>query len=309
MPREKQYASNAERQKAHRERKARALRNTSALQHDRQLVSINRPPLRWLGGKWKLASWIIERFPPHITYVEPFCGGGNVLLQKDPSEIEVLNDLNSDVINFFDVLRTGPEALIRAVHLTPFSREVHARSFAASADPIERALRFYVRCWQSFQPGSDGRNSGWRWQKTNNRGKSVVSDWTNVDHLWAVAERLKMVQLEHDDALTVIQRYDTPDTLFYVDPPYVIDTRSSSNPTLYKHEMNDNDHVRLANLLNSIQGMAILSGYTHPMYDELYKGWCSTTKTSTTNAGGQSLEVLWLSPKAVDVARLPLFAL
>src|SRR5258706_11196911 len=122
-------------------------------------IRIGHPPLRWLGGKWKLGNWIIDQFPPHVTYVEPFAGGASVLFQKTPSEIEVINDINGDIVNFFDILRGQTDDLIRAIWLTPFSRAIHLRSYQSTDDPLERALRFYVRCWQSFQPGSQSRNT------------------------------------------------------------------------------------------------------------------------------------------------------
>ncbi len=287
--------------------KVKAHRQSKAKSNEIPAV-VSNPPLRWLGGKWKLGTWIMDHFPPHVAYVEPFAGGANVLLQKPPSEVEVLNDLNSDIVNFFDMLRTRPEELIRAICFTPYSREIHERAHEPCTDPIERALRFYVCCWQSFQPGSGGHTSSWRVQKQNNRGKSVVSDWNGVDHLWDVAARLKLVQVENRDAFEIIKRYDTPTTLFYVDPPYVIETRSDKNTVHYAHEMNHEDHRRLASLLNEIKGMVVLSGYDHPLYGELYEGWRTVRKTSTTNGGGESTEVLWLSPQAVEIGKLPLFA-
>ncbi len=309
MGRPRKYQSQAEKQRAYRQNKSRQFRNAEALLNPRDRIEITRPPLRWLGGKWRVAQWIIDHFPPHETYVEPYGGAANVLLQKTPSEIEIYNDLNSDIVTFFDVLRGAPEKLIRAIQLTPFSREVQLRSWQPSEDPLERALRLYVRCYQSFQPGADGRNSGWRLQKSNRRGKTVVSDWTETDHLWAVAQRLKMVQIEHAEALSVIQHTDGPDVLFYVDPPYVLETRADSHTPLFRHEMNDSDHRDLAAVLRQIQGMAVVSGYPCPLYDVLYQGWSFVEKTASTNAGGSGLERLWLSPHAVDVAKLPLFSL
>jgi DNA adenine methylase len=301
MGRTAQYASNAEKQRAYRKRR-------KVTQPPLRNIKIDHPPLRWLGGKWKLAPWIIEYFPPHVTYVEPFAGGAAVLLHKTPTEIEILNDLNGGIVNFFDVLRQRPDDLIRAIWLTPFSREIHQRAFQPCDDPLERALRFYIRCWQSFQPGNQSsRNSGWRAQKTNNRGKPIVSDWNSVEHLWDVASRLKMVLIENKDALKVINDYDSERTLFYVDPPYLMATRASSHMSLYDHEIDVDYHVLLAERLQRVKGMVIVSGYPHSLYDELYKGWRCLQKTSTTNAGGQSVECLWLNPACTAINALPLF--
>lgn len=300
MPRPRKYSSDAEKQKAYRQR---TKRNDMPLRN----VRIEHPPVRWLGGKWKLGNWIIDHFPPHVTYVEPFAGGAAVLLQKPPVEIEVLNDLNGEIVNFFDVLRGRTDDLIRAIWLTPFSRVVHQRSYQSTDDPLERALRFYVKCWQSFQPGGQSRNTGWRSQKTNNRGKPIVSDWNSVDHLWRVAARLKLVLIENQDALKILSHYDTTNTLFYVDPPYMMESRADSHAPMYEHELNNADHVALAERLQLLKGMVVLSGYPNPLYDELYQGWRCLSKTSTTNAGGRSIECIWLSPRAVELNHLPMF--
>ena len=105
------------------------------------------PPVRYLGSKWQLADWIIAQMPPHNIYVEPFCGGACVFFRKAPSALEVLNDLNHDVINFFDVLRTQLEEFMRQIEFTPWSREEYERSFEPAGDSMERARRFYVRSW------------------------------------------------------------------------------------------------------------------------------------------------------------------
>lgn len=269
---------------------------------------VSRPPVRWLGGKWKLARWITSHFPPHTTYVEPYAGGANILFNKPPSEFEIINDLNSDVVNYFNVLRNRTDELVRAIELTPYSREIQQRSFEPTDDSLEKALRFYIRCYQSFQPGS-GLNSdtSWRFQKSNARGKKVTDEWHSTRHLFEAALRLKMVQIEHGDAVEIIRRFDTGETLFYVDPPYVIDTRSGSNTVIYDHEMSDEQHIELAHILRNCAGMVVLSGYRCDLYDDLYHSWTRLDKTATTNAGGASVESLWLSPRVTAMESLPLW--
>lgn len=111
---------------------------------------ITRPPVRYPGGKWRIGKWIIDKFPPHLTYVEPYCGGASVLFQKQPSYFEVINDLDGSVVNFFRVLRTRPQALIRAIDMTPFAREEYELSFLPCEDELENARRFYVRTRQAW---------------------------------------------------------------------------------------------------------------------------------------------------------------
>ena len=312
MSRPRQYSNNVERQKAYRERKARGLRNASALQSDRQLINVDRPPIRYYGGKWRIASWVIETFPPHTCYVEAFAGGYSVMLQNMPSKFEVMNDLNDDVINFFDMLRAKPEQLIRAIMLTPYAREELRRAWKADLtdDPIEKARRFYIRCWMSYGSGVGKQSTGWRYQigTGDNSRASAIGSWNDTHHLWAVAERLKQVQIEHDDAFKVIRRFDSHETLFYLDPPYVHSTRyHSSDNKGYSHEMEDDAHRRLAEMVKALDGMVIISGYPSALYDELFVGWTCISRESMDVNGKAQTECLWLSPRTIDLNALPLF--
>lgn len=313
MARPKKYQDSAEKQRAYRQRKARQFRNASALLSDPRLLSVDRPALRYYGGKWRLASWIIEQFPAHTCYVEPFAGGASVLIQKPPARFEVMNDLNHDVITFFDMLRARPEQLIRAILLTPYAREElrRARRGEPTDDPIEQARRFYVRCWQSFGSGTGKSSTGWRYQigTGDNSRASAIGSWNDVDHLWLIAERLKYVQIEHDDALKVIERFDSTETLFYLDPPYVHSTRyHNSTDKGYSHEMKDDGHRALADLVSRLKGMCIISGYPSGLYDELFAEWKRITRESMDVNGKAQIECLWLSPKVTALSGLPLFA-
>jgi len=270
-------------------------------------VSISHPALRYTGSKWKIASWIMAQFPPHTAYVEPFCGGAAVLLRKPPSLFEVINDLNREVVNFFEVLRTRPAELVAAIDLTPYAREEHRQAYRKDEtfDPLERARRFYVRSRQSFGTGEARWNTGWRTQHTNNRGKRIVDEWNHTDHLWAVARRLKEVMIECDDALKIFKRFDARETLFYVDPPYLAETRYQTEH--YRHEMDDEDHRRLAETLQGLQGMVVVSGYPSPLYDDLYAGWRTLETSVQTNGKGSRVEKLWISPRIDRIDTLPLF--
>jgi DNA adenine methylase len=307
MPRDRKFATNAERQRAYRERKQRRKRNGLALQITLdQPATMTRPPVRYFGGKWRIAPWIIQHFPPHITYCEPFCGGASVLFRKAPSRFEVINDLNGDVVNFFDMLRARPDDLIHAIELTPYARSEYLRAYDRDGDSLERARRFYIRSRQSFGSGEGKNRTGWRYQANNRRGTSVVGEWDKTDHLWEAARRLKTVQIECDDALQVIERFDTPQTLFYVDPPYLFETRSSKEHR-YTHELTAAEHCQLAYVLKAVQGMVVLSGYDSDLYHDLYPDWHQVSKDTRTNANHEATEYLWLSPSARSLNRLPLF--
>lgn len=259
---------------------------------------ITRPALRYYGGKWRIAPWIISHFPDHFVYVEPFGGAGSVLLRKEPSASEVLNDIDGNVVNYFRVLRERTSELKRAIEFTPFSRaEVYA-SCEPSDDPLEAARRFHVRAWQTQHGAPHMGRNGWRFGR---RGGSVkraaVDDWNDLDRLPAIAKRLKSVQIERDDALKVIPRFDSDGTLFYVDPPYVFSTRHDRwARNGYEHEMEDGQHEQLAEVLSKIKGMALLSGYPSNLYKRLYRGWKMTSTENRTSRGREQNEYLWISP-------------
>jgi len=254
-----------------------------------------RPALLYFGGKWRIAPWIVSHFPEHVSYVEPFCGAASVLLRKTPSKLETINDKDGEVVNFFKVLRTYPEQLIRAIELTPYSRSEYWNAYMPADDPIEQARRYYVRSWFG-RGGMRKESGGWRFRKTDSRGGSFV-DWSQISHLRQVVERLRAVQIENDDALTIIKKYDTQNTLFYVDPPYIISTRSEQK-IAYRHEMTNEEHCQLAEVLNSVKGMVILSGYKSELYEKLYPGWKTVSKVSRKINSKEALETLWISPLA-----------
>jgi DNA adenine methylase len=256
---------------------------------------IDSPPLRWTGGKWNLAPWIISHFPLHGCYVEPFCGSAAILFRKQPSDTEVVNDLNEEILNFFDILRNQSDDLVKAIDLTPYSRAElkRSKSIDSNLSPLERARRFYVRVQQSFVSGGGDRKSAWRFQIND---QSLINRWNKTSHLWECAYRLKHVQLECDTAAAIIDRFDHENTLYYVDPPYLHSTRTAKND--YQFEMTDNEHVALAAQLNAVKGMVVLSGYNSPLYCDLYQGWRCVSMETDTVQKSKRIESLWISPKA-----------
>jgi DNA adenine methylase len=271
---------------------------------------ITSPLVQYTGSKWRLAPWIISQFPVHTCYVEPFCGGAAILFRKQPSYLEVINDLNQEVVNFFDVLRDKTDELLRAIDLTPWSRYELSRAMTPSCDPIERARRFYIRAYQSYTAGEAEKSRGWATAVNESRR---LRRWPILDHLYAGAKRLKLAQIENDTALNVINRFDDIDTLFYCDPPYVADTRTSID---YPLEMTDADHTALSEVLHSIKGMALISGYDSELYQHLYADWKMVSTESRTVNNVRRMECLWISPKAqaalepkpIQPKTIPMFA-
>lgn len=272
-----------------------------------------KPAFRFYGSKWRIAQWIIDMFPCHDCYVEPFGGSAAVLLQKPRSPLEVFNDKDAEIINFFRILRERPEALIRAIQLTPYAKAEWELSFEESSDCLETARRFYIRAFMSIAGATAQWKTGWRRQKVISNsswtrwGTSGPRRFMQTEHLFTIANRFRGVQIECDEAFAVIERYDTPKTLFYLDPPYPSCVRSCWNSHAYQYEMTDQDHRRLAMLLHDLRGMAIISGYDCDLYDELFGDWQSVRKETRTQSG-MGVEVCWLSPHLAR-ARLPLFAL
>lgn len=232
----------------------------------------------WYGGKFSHLEWLLPLLPAARHYCEPFAGSAAVLLNRDPAPIETYNDLDGEVVNFFRVLRDQREDLIQAIGLTPFSRLEFAQAIeepAGDLSPVERARRFYVRARQ-VRTGLAQTASVGRWANctlTSRAGMAgAVSRWLGaVEHLPEIAQRLLRVQFENAPAEEIIQRYDSPDTLFYCDPPYPHASRGDSKA--YGYEMTDEEHRGLARVLRGCKGKVAVSSYRSPINDEMFEGW------------------------------------
>ena len=263
--------------------------------------------LRYHGGKWRLAPWIISHFPSHATYVEPFAGAASVLLHKTRSRGEVLNDLDQEVVNLFRVLRSHGDRLRRLIELTPFARVEYLNAIKTknrSFSDLERARRLIVRSFMGH--GSDSyrieRSSGFRVRFQGSGLSTPANDWMNYpDALAFTISRLRGVVIENLPAVDVIRIYDRSTTLFYCDPPYPISTRSacSNGRHCYSHEMTDDQHTHLAYVLHhQVKGMVIISGYRCPLYDRLYSDWTRHDKDALADGAKKRVESLWISPSA-----------
>lgn len=271
-------------------------------------MSPTRPALRWHGGKWILAPWIISHFPVHRIYVEPFGGAASVLIRKPRSYAEVYNDLDNSVVNLFRVLRSECAAeLVEALRLTPFARTEFAESYQATDDAVEQARRLIVRSFMGF--GSNGHNRATGFRANSNRsGTTPAYDWANYpDCLTAIIERIAGVVVENKDAKAVMAQHDGPETLHYVDPPYVFETRSDLSKD-YAHELSDHDHAELLVFLRGLGGMVVLSGYPSDLYDDALGDWLRIERKALADGARERTEVLWLNPAARDaIGDGPLF--
>ena len=259
---------------------------------------VKRPLLRYHGGKWKLAPWILRHIPSHRVYVEPFGGGASVLLQKPRSYAEIYNDLDGEVVNLFRVARERGEELAQAVELTPFAREEFLCSYIAFDDPLEQARRTLIRSFMGFGSASaSGQATGFR-ANSNRSGTTPARDWMNYpDHLRRVIQRLRGVIIENRDAMEVMLAHDCDEAVHYVDPPYVHSTRAiRGRAPAYRHEMDDASHERLAEGLRSLRGKVVVSGYRCELYDRAFSGWRRVDAKAHADGAKDRIESLWLSP-------------
>lgn len=248
--------------------------------------------LKYPGGKWRISEWVISHFPEHKVYLEPFFGSGAVLFRKEPSYIETVNDIDGNIVNLFRMCREHPEELARLISLTPFSREEFQNCYNLNvSDPIERARRTLVRYHQSFGTSNSSKNS-WRNVQTYG-GPRCATMWGYLpDTILSCCERLKNVQIENTDALTLIGRYDHPKTLIYCDPPYLQKLRKKK---MYAHEMSTEEHVRLLSQIKKSCSMVIISGYDNDLYNTELHGWRTDEKATTAQMGLRRVEKLWMN--------------
>lgn len=266
---------------------------------------IKHPAIRYHGGKFRLASWIISHFPEHRCYVEPFGGGASVLLKKEASEAEVYNDLDGDVVNLFRVLRNPETAqqLVDACALTPYSRDEFNCAYEDSENRVEQARRLIVRATMGF--GSAGATKGKTGFRLDTKRNSATAQrlWARQpDNLAAVASRFAGVLIENRSAIRCMRDHDTVSTLHFVDPPYVHDTRvETAKNSAYRFEMTNEEHMELLNVLKDLRGAVIVCGYNSDLYNKALVGWKRVTRTTAANgfAGSvQRTECLWLNPAA-----------
>lgn len=264
----------------------------------------------WYGGKFSHLDWLLPLLPRCHHYCEPFAGSAAILLNRAPSPVETYNDLDGEVVNFFRICRDQGEQLTRAIALTPFSREEFA--LACKLDPevslLERARRFYVRARQVRTGLAQTATLG-RWGNCKNTSRAGMSGIISrflggVEMLPEIAERLLRVQIENRPACDVIRLYDSPQTLFYCDPPYVHQTRGDAKA--YKYEMSDAQHAELALLLNRVKGKVAVSNYDCDLMNGLYSSprWRKLVNGPRTNHAtkGQRVEVLWTNYEAEECA-------
>lgn len=272
------------------------------------MSTVTKPVLRYHGGKFRLAPWVMRHFPPHRIYVEPFGGAAGVLMQKPRAYSEVYNDLDNEMTNLFRVMQDAGlrRQLVELLAFTPYARAEFERAWEPAENPVERARRLVIRAQMGF--GSAGAT-----KSTTGFRIDTKREYETAQHVWAqypanlaaVGLRLTGVLIENRPAIEILRSHDTPDTLFYIDPPYVHETRCRMGGAgrAYRHEMDEDDHRELLTTLQSVRGMVVLSGYPHPIYDNALHSWERYTTKARIAAGRGTAtreEAIWINKACAD---------
>lgn len=254
--------------------------------------------MKYPGSKWRIAKWIVNQIPEHHSYLEPFFGSGAILFNKKPSAIETVNDLDYNVYNLFNCIRNDSNRLSRMVAMTPFSRSVYDDTFKLDieVDPFEKARQFLIQCWQGHGFRTNGYKVGWKNDVQGRENMYAVYNWYRLpEWIIGIADRLKQVQIENRPAIEVINRFWYPNVFIYLDPPYLLSTRTAKQ---YKHEMTDQNHIELLELILKFPGKVIISGYENDLYNNMLKDWYKENTTGYAEYNGADRnEVLWMNYK------------
>lgn len=265
----------------------------------------------YLGSKYSILPWLLPLLPETKSFVEVFGGSMVVTMNRKPSPIETYNDINGEVVNFFRMLREKPEELITALYLTPHSRKEYESAWMDPADtPLEQARKFFVRLRQSFlATGSQNRQKGWESSIRESRCKiseAVNKNLNSVENLWKVVRRIKEVQIECRPWQKIMEFYDTPETLLYLDPPYDREKRSGGSD--YKHDFTEKDHIELHDIAIKCKSRVAVSGYDSDFMKELWSDYFYIPGPARKNnrSNRQVRESLWTSydPTKIHSGRL-----
>lgn len=274
----------------------------------------------YYGGKYSHLEWLLPLLPVNgIThYCEPFAGSAAVLINRTPAPIETYNDLDGEVVNFFRVLRTQKDALLEQLSFTPYARGEYLEAIQDDNElsDLERARRFYIRIRQVRGALADATPGRWGYvagESRNGMSATVSRFYYGLDNLADIALRFLCVQFECLPALDVIGRYDTKETLFYLDPPYTPD--SCYVESGYKHILSLEQHRDLLTAILNCRGKVAISGYENPLYMDLLSKWHLTRSPMrhvASSDGKQQQECLWTNynPATVqnDLSGLPMFS-
>jgi DNA adenine methylase len=251
--------------------------------------------LKYPGGKWRIANWIISFFPEHRSYLEPFFGSGAILFNKPRSSIETVNDLDGNVVNLFDWIRKDPERLAHEIYYTPYARQIYDRAYEVDREnSLEGAVNFFIRCNMGRGFRTNGERVGWKNDVQGRERAYAASDWCSLpERIMEVAERLRGVQIECRPAIELIERFNFSNVLLYLDPPYLGETRHGRQ---YRREMLDKrSHEELLLAAKAHKGPVLISGYESGLYNDILCDWHKEYTMTYSQAQSRKKEVLWMN--------------
>lgn len=250
--------------------------------------------MKYPGGKWSIANWIISFFPEHHSYLEPFFGSGAVLFNKPRSNIETVNDLDGNVVNLFEWIKRDPEKLAHEIYWTPYARQVYEDTFTRIPEnSLQKAVDFYIRLNMGYGYRTNGHREGWKNDIQGREKAYAAMDWKDIpEKVMQAAERLRGVQIENRPAVDLIERFNYPNVLVYCDPPYVLSTRHGKQ---YRCEMDNQEHNNLLDVLLAHKGPVLLSGYDSKLYNDRLQGWYREETVCYSQVCSKKREVLWMN--------------
>lgn len=255
--------------------------------------------LKYPGSKWRIANWIISHFPKHHSYLEPFFGSGAVLFNKSLSNIETINDLDLQVVNYFQCIREDSGRLAKIIEATPYSRHEYDSMYCAEVPECkyEKARQFLVKCWQGHGYRVNKYKVGWKNDVQGRERAYAMRHWNELpERILLAAERLKQVQVECMPAVKLIERFKFPEVLIYCDPPYLMETRTSHVKQQYSNEMlTEQEHVELLKVLLKHPGPVVISGYESKLYNSMLNGWSKESIQSNDQSNCPKTEVIWMN--------------
>lgn len=258
--------------------------------------------IKYPGSKWGIAQWIIDFFPRHHSYLEPFFGSGAVLFRKPRSHIETINDLDGNVANLFEWVKKDPERLAKEIYYTPYARQIYEEAFnRIPQDSLYQAVNFCIRLNMGHGYRTNGEKVGWKNDIQGRERAYAAKDWAEMpERILQAAERLRGVQIESKPAVELIQRFNYPNVLIYADPPYMMCTRHGKQ---YREEMTDEDHKNLLEVLRDHKGAAIISGYESELYTDMLQGWHREETFCYTQVQSKKKEILWMNFEPIKQLR------
>lgn len=259
--------------------------------HEKKMKAI----LKYPGSKWSIADWIINFFPEHHSYLEPFFGSGAVLFNKPRSRIETVNDLDGNVVNLFEWIKKDSERLAHEIYWTPYARQVYDATYSTvPQNSLEKAVNFYIRINMAHGFRTNGEKVGWKNDVQGRERAYAATDWVNLpERIMQAAERLRGVQIENRQAVDLMERFNYSNVLVYLDPPYMPGTRHGKQ---YQYEMFDErSHATLLETAKAHKGPVLISGYDSQLYNDMLQSWHREETDCYSQVCSKKKEILWMN--------------